>query len=142
MPAGDYDIYADQGATFKMVMRHRDQNNNPINLNETAARLQVRRSKTSPDVLLAISDLGVTGGGPDGFWTPGLSFEGIPGTGGISLNMGETGSLTGGIYISVDATTMTFMPPGNHFYDLKLIQGATVDRILQGRFVVDAEVTR
>ena len=142
MPAGDYDIYAEQGATFRLFMRYRDENNNPINLNATDANLQVRRTKTANTILLSVSESGVTGGGATGSWVSGASFEGIPGTGGISLNMGETGSLTGGIMITVDATTMTFIPSGNHFYDLKLIQGATVDRVLQGRFSVDAEVTR
>ena len=33
-------------------------------------------------------------------------------------------------------------PVGKFVYDLELVQGATVDRILQGNFTVDAEVTR
>lgn len=141
MPAGDYDIYAEQGATFKLSMRYRDENNTPINLNATTAKMQVRKSKTSNDVILSISEAGVTGGGETGYWEPGSSFDGIAGIGGIALNAGETGPSTGGIMISVDANTMSNVPSGSHFYDLKLIQGATVDRILQGKFVVDAEVT-
>lgn len=141
MPAGNYDIYAEQGATFQLFLRQRDSAGNPIDFAGANAKLDVKKTKSTPDLYLAISDAGVTGGGETGSWEPGSGFQGIAGFGGIALNQGSTGPSTGGIAITVDATTMSNVPSGSHFYDLKVIRGVTVDRIIQGKFVVDTEVT-
>ena len=60
-------------------------------------------------------------------------------TGGQSAGM--SGS-TGGIYVVADPTTISNVPEGNHFYDLELIQGNTIFRLVQGRFEVKGNTTR
>ena len=142
MPSGNYDMNVEQGSTFRLYMLYRDSSGNPIDLSSCNAEMQVRRSKNSPDLLLHMFNEGVTGGGSTGSWVEGASFEGIPGVGGITLNNSSTGSATGGIYITIDATTTSNFPKGSFFYDLEIIQGSVVDRLLQGRFNVDGEVTR
>ena len=142
MPSGNYDIHAEQGATFRLYMLYKDSNGDPIDLSSCNAEMQVRRSKNSSDLLLHMYNEGVTGGGSTGSWVAGSSFEGIAGVGGITLNNSSTASVTGGIYITIDPTTTSNLPVGQFFYDLELIQGSVTDRILQGRFNVDGEVTR
>ena len=147
MPAGEYDIAADQGSTFRFHVTYMDSAENAVDLNDYNATMQVRRSFTSDTILLTITggtvDRGVIGGGSTGYFT---GTGGVSGTGGIILNgsiSGVTGT-TGGIYISVDHVTMKNLPRGRHFYDLELtnLGDDSVTRILKGRFEVDPEVTR
>ena len=140
MAAGNYDIQAEQGATFKLYMFYRDSSLTGVDLTGCSAEMQVRRSKTTDELILHIDNTGVTGGGSTGSYTLGQTFEGVAGTGGIALNSGTAGSITGGIYITIDAVTMKNIPHGRHFYDLEIIQGSTVDRLLYGRFDVSDEV--
>jgi len=147
MPAGEYDISAEQGASFTLALTYKDNNNAVIDLTEYNARMQVRRSVTDNQALLflsgATSSGSLTGGGSTGEFTTG-STAGQTGTGGIQVNTSSTGGTgtTGGIYISVDYATMANVPSGNHVYDIEVHAGTTVDRILKGRFEVSAEVTK
>ena len=154
MPAGNYNINAEQGTTFTLYMNYQDSSGNAINLaSYSNGRMQVRRSENTDKLILSLDKDGVTGGGSTGelgviFGGTGATFDGTTGTGGIELNTGTAGGsstaalVTGGIYIDIDATTMTNIPVGRFLYDIELVQGATVDRILQGNFNVDGEVTR
>ena len=49
---------------------------------------------------------------------------------------------SGGVYFSLDAVTTSFVPYGPNFYDIELVKGVTVDKILKGRFDCNREVTR
>ena len=62
----------------------------------------------------------------------------------IKMSVGPSGSTgyTGGILISFDADTMAAVPSGKHFYDFEIYNGATVYKLIKGRFEVEAEVTR
>ena len=143
MAAGNYDIFVEQGTKFTLYMNYKNSGGTSIDLEGYTAEMQVRRSAENTKTILQVDGYGVTGGGSTGEWTSGNTFQGVVGTGGINVNTGTgPGVLTGGIYVNVDAVTTTNIPTGNHVYDLQLVQGATVDRILQGRFVVDREVTR
>lgn len=82
----------------------------------------------------------MTGGGITGDFA---ITGGVGGFGGITLNSSSTGAtLTGGVNIVVDATTMTNIPSGRHLYDLELISGSEVTRIIEGRFEVSPQVSR
>ena len=154
MPAGNYDINAEQGTTFTLYMNYQDNSGSSINLGAyTNGRMQVRRSATTDKIILSLDKNGVTGGGSTGefgviFGGTGATFEGTKGTGGIELNTGTAGGfsgdtpVTGGIYIEIDADTMSNVPSGRFLYDIELVRGATVDRVLQGTFNVNSEVTR
>tara|TARA_Y100000034_G_scaffold123034_1_gene169279 strand:- start:62 stop:340 length:279 start_codon:yes stop_codon:yes gene_type:complete len=92
--------------------------------------MQVRRSTISSTPLLNVTT-GVTAGITTG-------------TGGFLMNTSATGSsLTGGILLTVDAVSMGLVPSGQHVYDIELVSGgATVSRLLEGRFECSSEVTR
>ena len=53
----------------------------------------------------------------------------------LGFSAGMSGS-TGGIYIEADPSTMKNVPTGQHFYEIDIIQGSTILRLLEGRFEV------
>ena len=141
MPAGHYDIFAEQGTTFRLFMLYRDAEKTPVNLANATAEMQVRRSRSSDSLLLQVTTEGVTGGGVLGEWIGATG--GIAGIGGISLNENLEGSaITGGVSIVIDSLTTQNIPDGKHFYDIRLTQGTVVDRLIEGRFVVEDGVIR
>lgn len=142
MKAGNYDISLDQGSTFVFHLTYQDSSGNAIDLSSYTASMQVRRSAIDPDIILDVSSAGgVTGGGTTGEFSSG---GGSAGVGGMTLNGSTVGvaGTTGGIYIKIDTDTMKNVPAGRHRYDFELTNSGNVNKILTGRFEVDAEVTR
>jgi len=142
MSAARYDIYAEQGATFKLHMQYGYKGATGINLVNYTGALQVRRSSKDNGILLFLTQNGITGGGITGEF---LSGYGIAGVGGISFNTGIDGSsgVTGGILMKIDATTMENVPAGKHFYDMEIKNAAgEVVRLIEGTFEVPREITR
>lgn len=142
MPASRYDIYAEQGTTFKLHLDYKYQGGTGIDLSNFTGAMQVRRSYKDNDLILFITDSGITGGGITGeFSVDG----GIAGIGGISFNTSIAGAdgYTGGILIKIDAATMKNAPYGKHFYDLELTNSLNeVTRLIEGTFEVNREITR
>lgn len=145
MASGRYDITAEQGVTFKLHLRYSDSNDTYIDLDPAlgwTGRLQVRRSPEDSGMLLHITSNGLTGGGATGEFVSGA---GVAGTGAITMNSSDTGvtGISGGVLIAIDASSMSNVPKGNHFYDLEIVKnGDIVTRLLDGRFTVDREITR
>ena len=142
MPASRYDIYAEQGSTFKLHLHYKYSGGTGIDLSNFTGALQVRRSAKDDQVILFFSNNGVTGGGITGEFEIG---SGIAGIGGISFNTSISGGTgyTGGIFIRADATTMKNTPYGKHFYDLELRNSlGEVQRLIEGSFEISREITR
>jgi len=143
MPASRYDIYAEQGSTFKLHLDYRYKGGTGVNLSNFTGALQARRSEKDNQVVLFLTDVGVTGGGTTGEFTVGI--DGVPGIGGISFNTSTSGSsgYTGGILFKIDRTTMKNVPAGKHFYDFEITNsvGETY-RLMEGTFEVSREITR
>ena len=117
MPAGIWNIVADQGATFQRVVTWKDSDNLPQNLTGYTARMQVRDTTDDTDgsVLTLTTE------------NSRISLGGVGGT----------------IALLVDASTMAAIPAMQYVYDMELISSAgIVTRLVQGTFIVDAEVTR
>lgn len=115
MPAGLYNFAAEQGATLERVITYTDPDGVIINLTSYTALMQVRSTAASATVILELS----TGSG-------------------ITIN-GAAGALT----LFVDATTMAALTPGSFVYDLEITSpGSVVTRLIEGKFVIKAEVTR
>lgn len=114
-PAGVYNILADQGATFTRVITWTNSAGSPINLTGYTARMSLR--VTYADSTVALS----------------LTTE----NGRISL-----GGVLGTITLNVDASTMANLSAKSYVYDLEMVNGATVTRLLQGSFSNSPEVTR
>ena len=127
MAAGNFDIKSEQGATFDLTISYKDSSDAAIDVSSNTARMQVRRSEFSTKKLLDITVGNVTGPSD------------AAGTGGITMN---ASGVTGNINISVDATTMANVPSGRFFYDLELVSGTTVTKLIKGRFTNDGEITR
>jgi len=115
MPAGIYNFAAEQGATLQRVITYTDPDEVVINLTSYTALMQVRTTAASGTVILELSTAA-----------------------GITIN-GAAGTLT----LLVDATTMSGLTPASYVYDLEITSpGSIVTRLIEGKFVVKAEVTR
>lgn len=110
---GDLDLHMYQGATFRYVLTWLE-DDVAKNLTNYTARMQVRPTPTSSTVILDIdTDDDITLGGA-----------------------------AGTITIEVAAADTADIDPGLYVYDLELVTGATVTRLVEGVFMVSAEVTR
>jgi len=127
MSAGNYNINAEQGSTFSLTLTYKDSSGSVIDVSSNTARMQVRRSEYSSTKLLDISGANVTGPSD------------VVGTGGITMN--DSG-VTGNINIAIDATTMALVPAGRFFYDIELVNGTTITKLIKGKFTNDGEITR
>jgi hypothetical protein len=144
MPASRYDIYAEQGTTFKLYMDYKYAGSTGINLNGFSGAMQIRRSAKEDNVLLYLTTTGVTGCGSTGYFNS-SGIDGVRGIGGISFNTSISGTsgYTGGILFRVDHTTMKYIPYGKHFYDFEFTNTlGEVFRLIEGTFEVSREMTR
>ena len=152
--AGNYDIIAEQGSDFSLYLSYQENAGTGFTLGLYQAEMQVRRSTIDTGALLWITGStlvnsstshtrSVTGGGSTGEFTP-AGATGTLGTGGIKLDVSSAGAsgTTGGILITIGADTMANVPIGRHFYDLEIVSGSSVEKLLRGRFEVEGEVTR
>ena len=114
---GIYNIVADQGATLQETAVWKDSARKAINVTGYTARMQVRPSIDSEQVLLS------------------LTTE----NGRISVSGPE-----GRFDMTVSAIDMTSIEAGKYVYDLEIIApvSGVVDRLMQGSFIVRGEVTR
>lgn len=119
MVAGAYDIVADQGATFNQTLTYRDSAGALVDLTGYTARMQVRYGYDDPN---AVIDLTTANGG-------------------ITL-----GGAAGTIALLITAAVMSAIGvPGESRifrYDLELVSGSVVTRLLAGKFTVTREITR
>jgi hypothetical protein len=124
MGAATYKIIAEQGATYAKVFTLRDSAGALINLTGYTARLQVRENYAAAAALL---DLTTENGG--------IALGGAGGT--VSL------LITAAQLAAIVAPDEPGTPPALVcVYDLELCYGASVTRLLQGKFLVMREVTR
>jgi hypothetical protein len=112
--AGSFDFTIEQGATFNLLMTYKI-DNVAVNLTGYTARLKARVDVEDTEVILS------------------LTTE----NGGITL-----GGALGTISLAQTATETALLQTGSFVYDLELITGSTVTRLLQGELIISAEVTR
>ena len=136
-----YDISAQKGTDFIFYVKYLDVNNSEVDLVSSGftASMQVREYPESSSKTLDFSST-VFGSG-------GVTSGSIGGSGGILLNSsftGDTGGTgtTGGIYVFADAKTMGSVTAGRHFYELDLLNGRSVVRLVQGRMDIDEDLRR
>lgn len=114
MAAGNYDFTIEQGATLKTDFIWRDDAGALVNLTGATARMQIRPNVSSEEILLE------------------LTTE----NGGLILG-GETGKVT----MLITAAQSSLMVRGG-VYDLEIVIGSVVTRLLQGTVAISKEVTR
>lgn len=110
-----YDFELVQGATFSKTLTYKDSSGDPVDLTGYTGRLQIRTTK---DAASAELELTTENGG--------MTLGGTAGTIALLVSAATTGSAsyTGGVY------------------DLELVNGSTVTRLLEGNFPLNKEVTR
>ena len=114
--SGTYNITCDQGATFKRTITWTNQAKTPYNLTGYTARMQVRSTAASTEIILELTTANTR----------------------IVL-----GGAAGTIELTVAANVTTALTPGLYVYDLELVSGGgEVTRLIEGNFNVKAEVTR
>lgn len=116
MPAASYDFEIEQGATLLKPIVWKDSTGAAFNLTGYTAKMQVRQSAASPDVLLEMS-------------TTNSRITLTPGTGTITL------------VFSATLTSSITWTRGK--YDLELTApNGTVTRLIEGQISVSKEITR
>jgi len=117
--AGVYNITCNQGATFHRTITWTDSARNPYDISNYTARMQVRPNITSSTIVLELKTQNGT------------------------ITLGNTTSTKGQINLLVSANVTTNLVAGIYVYDLELVSNnGVVDRILEGNFKINAEVTR
>jgi hypothetical protein len=114
--AGRYNMVCDQGSTFSLRFTIRT-DGVPWALENYSARMQVRSFISAETVLVELS------------------------TANSRITYGPS---AGRVNLLIDAATTAALPPGRHSYDLEFtaVAGGAVEKILSGKFIVRAEVTR
>ena len=105
----------EQGATFSWVFTLKDNNGVVVDLTGYTARMHVRVTAATASTIIELTTANsrIVLGGTDGTIT-------------LALTATETAALTAGSYV----------------YDLELLSGSSVQRLLEGDFVVTSEVTK
>ena len=114
MTAGIYNFTIDQGAQYTTQIIWADSSGNPIDLTGYTAKMQLRLKYGAPTAALTLT----TGGG-------GIVIDGPTGT----INITAT-----------DEQTLT-LEPTFYVYDLDLISGGVITRLIQGQITARPEVT-
>jgi hypothetical protein len=114
MSAGAYDITCEQGATFSRTLTVKDSSGNARNLSGYTARMQVRRLLASTSTLIELT------------------------TGNSRITLNSSGEIA----LSISAADTASLTEGG-VYDLEIIASdGTVERVVEGNFILDLEVTR
>jgi hypothetical protein len=124
MPAANYNLVAEQGSSYNKTLTVRDTTDALMDLTGYTARMHVRERYSAEAKLI---DLTTENGG--------ISLGGALGT--ISL------SISAASLAEIAVPDQPGTPPSRAcVYDLELVFGAAVTRLLQGKFTIYREVTR
>ena len=126
MAAGKYSFIIEQGATTNLNVQWTDASGSAIDLTGYQARMQIRPGVESSEVYISLS----SSLQPDG---TGLNLAGS-----CDCNPPESGSV--GIYIS--AYSSSLLNFNEAYYDLEMVNGIEVTRLLEGKIKLSKNVTR
>ena len=113
--ASEVNFTLDQGATFTQTLIYKDSEGELVDLTSYTARSKARASLESNVIIWNLTNgNGITMGGA---------------TGEITLTLSA-------------ATTADYEPGAVYVYDLEIVNGSTVTRLIQGQVTVNGEVTR
>jgi hypothetical protein len=118
MRAGVLNLLALQGSTFSRTLTWQI-DGQPVNLTGYQARMQIRTVPANIKPARLLLNLTTTS-------NRGLVLD----------------HENGGVTISISAADTSTLPAGSHVYDLELVSGDYVQRLVQGKFDVSAEVTK
>lgn len=114
MTPGKVNFLCPQGSTFNRRLTYKI-DDVPVNLNGYSSRLQVRATHYAEETIIAL-------------------------TSGSGITLGGS---AGTIDILISASATAEFNAGNFVYDLEIeSQNGTIDRLIEGSFIVTPEVTR
>jgi hypothetical protein len=115
MPAAQYDITIEQGATWTLSLVWKDSGGNPITLTGYTARMQARSAYAAADTMLDL-------------------------TSGSGITLGPA---AGAVALVASAAQTSAITAKKGVYDLEMVApDGAVTRLLQGAVTVSPEVTR
>jgi hypothetical protein len=127
MAAGKYSFIIEQGATTNFQINWNDENGSPMDLSGYQAKMQIRPQIESTTAFLTLSS----------------SLSDSCGTGiHLSGSNGTTPLASGSIGIYISAVSSSRLDFGEAYYDLELMRGCEVTRLLEGRVKLSKNVTR
>ena len=126
MAAGRYSFVIEQGATTNFQINWTDGSGSAIDLTDYHARMQLRPAIESDVVYLSLSSS--------------LESDGT----GINLSGSnfETPLASGSLAIYISADTTEDLDFNEAYYDLELVKGSVVTRLLEGKVKLSKNVTR
>ena len=126
MAAGKYSFIIEQGATTNLNIQWTNSSGSAVDLTGYSARMQIRPAIESTDVYISLlSDLQ-----PDG---TGINLSG---------SNGETPVESGSIGLYISAYSSSLLNFSEAYYDLEMVNGREVTRLLEGRVKLSKNVTR
>ena len=126
MAAGKYSFIIEQGATTNFQINWNDETGSAVDLSGYQARMQIRPQVEGSDIFLSLS----SSLSPDG--------TGINLSGSNFITPVQSGSI--GIYISAHSSSLLNF--GEAYYDLEMVRGNEVTRLLEGKVKLSKNVTR
>ena len=118
-PTGIHNFTCNQGATFSRTITWKDSANAAYDLNGYTARMHVRETINAANTIITLT------------------------TENSRITLGNTANTKGQITLTISAADTANLTPAIYVYDLEVVSGGgVVDRLIEGNFVVKAEVTR
>lgn len=128
MAAGKYTFVIEQGSTVNFEIQYKDSSSNPVDLTGYTGRMMIRSAYADNNPTTYVSLTNTLD--PDG---TGLNFNG---------SNGSTPLASGSIGIFISAASSSALTFSEAFYDLEIVSGSTVTRLLEGKVRLSKEVTR
>jgi hypothetical protein len=118
-PTGLHNFTCNQGATFSRTITWKNSANAAYDLTGYTARMHVRETVDSANTIITLT------------------------TANSRITLGSNAATKGQITLTISAADTANLTPAIYVYDLEVVSGGgVVDRLIEGNFVVKAEVTR
>ncbi len=130
MAAGKYNFIIEQGSSVNFTVNYKDASSNPIDLSEYGARMQIRPSINSTEILANLSS---------SLYADGSGIQMQPRDPETSLILPKS---SGSLQIIISAESSSLMDFSTGQYDLEIHSGSFVEKIIRGTVSLRKEVTR
>jgi len=124
MASGKYSFIIEQGATTDFEVQYKDSSGSPVDLSLYHARMQIREDFGGTLIANLSSSLDTDGTGLN-----------------LSGSNGATSPMSGSIGIFISAASSSNFTFEEAKYDLELVTGSTVIRLLEGKVKLSKNVT-
>jgi hypothetical protein len=127
MAAGKYSFVLEQGATTNFEIQYKDANGSAIDLSGYSGKMQIKSdyADNNPTTYITLSSsLNADG--------TGLNFSG---------SNGSTPTQSGSIGIYISAASSSLLTFDTAKYDLEIVSGVTVSRLLEGNIKLSKQIT-